>query len=257
MRRDMDEAIQGWPYEPEPGEVIAREVQARDGRTVLQIRIELGVLQLEINDRPDGTRPHGMRTYLDYLRYRAAGRGRGTGGDGTSSRWRMSPEHCTKADREFVQFYHRRVAWLALMRYDRALRDADHTLALMDFVAEHGIDEEYIANHERFRGLVLFHRNQAAAAMALERRRPEEAIDVVREAIAEIARHQDRWFADRDPDESPNQTLIEQLEILEQEIRKNFTVAKTLREQLDEAVAREDYERAARLRDQIRARARR
>ena len=30
-----------------------------------------------------------------------------------------------------------------------------------------------------------------------------------------------------------------------------------LKEQLDEAVAREDYERAARLRDQIKARARR
>ena len=35
MRRDMDDAIQGWPYDPEPGEVIAREVRARDGRTVV------------------------------------------------------------------------------------------------------------------------------------------------------------------------------------------------------------------------------
>lgn len=263
MRRDMDEAIQGWPYEPEPGEVIAREIQARDGRTVLQIRVELGVLQLEVNGRPDGARPHGFATYLDYLRYRAAGRGHASGsGSGASpsssmSTWRMSREHCTEADREFVQFYHRRVAWLALMRYDRALRDADHTLALMDFVAEHGRDEDYIASHERFRGLVLFHRHQAAAALALERRRPEEAIDVVREGIAQLASHQGEWFTDRDPDESPDQTLIEQLQILEQEIRKNFAVEKTLREQLDEAVAREDYERAARLRDQIRARTRR
>lgn len=257
MRRDVDEAIQGWPYEPEPGEVIAREIQARDGRTVLQIRIELGVLQLEVNGRPDGARPHGFATYLDYLRYRAAGRGQVPGAAKLSPAWRMSPDHCTDADREFVQFYHRRVAWLALMRYDRALRDADHTLALMDFVVEHGINEDYVATHERFRGLVLFHRNQAAAAMALERRRPEEAIDVVREAIAQLARHQDHWFADRDPDESPDRTLIEQLEILEQEIRKNFAVKKTLREQLDEAVAREDYEHAARLRDQIRARTRR
>jgi hypothetical protein len=252
MRRDMDEAIQGWPYEPEPGEVIAREIQARDGRTVLQIRVELGVLQLEVNGRPDGTRPHGFATYYDYLRYRASGRGQA--GGRTSTSWRMSQDHCIEADREFVQFYHRRVAWLALMRYDRALRDADHTLALMDLVAEHGINDEYIATHERFRGLVLFHRSQAAAALALERRRPEEAIDIVREGITQLARHQDQWFAGRDPDpdESPDQTLIEQLEILEQEIRKNFAVEKTLREQLDEAVAREDYENAARLRDQIR-----
>jgi hypothetical protein len=259
MRRDLDEALHGWPYEPESGEVIAREVQARDGRTVVQIRVELGVLQLELNGRPDGTRPHGFTTYLEYLRYRSTARGGAPKGAGSSTAapWRMSREHCTETDREFVQFSHRRMAWLALMRYDRALRDADHTLALMDFVVTHGFDEDYIASHERFRGLVLFHRHQAAAALALERRRPEEAIDIVREGIALLGRHQEEWFGDRARDESPDQALIEQLLVLEQEIRKNFGIGKTLREQLDEAVGREDYERAARLRDQIRARSRR
>jgi hypothetical protein len=254
MRRDMDETLQGWPYEPEPGEVVAREVRARDGRTVLQIRVELGALQLEVGGRPDGTRPHGFPTYLDYLRYRAAAR---SPGGSERANWVMSQEQCAEADREFVQFYHRRVAWLALQRYDKALLDADHTLALMDFVCEHGISEEYIGSHERFRGLVLFHRTQAAAALALERRRPEEAIDVVREGIDRLSAHQAEWSAEHEQGETPNQPLIEQLQILEQEIRKNFAVEKTLREQLDEAVAREDYERAARLRDQIRARARR
>ena len=57
MRKDLDDVIQGWPYDPEPGEVLAREVRARDGRSVLQIRIELGVLQLEVAGRPDGNRP--------------------------------------------------------------------------------------------------------------------------------------------------------------------------------------------------------
>ena len=251
MRRDMDETLQGWPYEPEPAEVIAREVRARDGRTVLQIRVELGVLQLEVGGRPDGLRPHGFPSYLDYLRYRASTRASGAG---ARAKWTMSADQCAEADREFVQFFHRRVAWLALQRYDRGLLDADHTLALMDFVVEHGIGEEYIASHERFRGLVLFHRTQAAAALALERRKPEEAIDAVHEGIARITSHQNQWSADLDQGENPNQPLTEQLRVLEQEIRKNFAVEKTLREQLDEAVAREDYERAARLRDQIRAR---
>jgi hypothetical protein len=251
----MDDAIQGWPYDPEPGEVIAREVRARDGRTVVQVRVELGVLQMEVGGRPDGTRPHGFATYLDYLRYRAAGRGQVPGGKAPS--WSMSREHCTAADREFVQYYQRRVAWLALQRYDRALLDADHTLALMDFVCRHGSDEEYVASHERFRGLVLFHRTQAAAASALERRKPEEAIDQVREGIKRLGSHHERWSAEHDQAETPNPSLIEQLHLLEHEIRKNFAVEKTLREQLDEAVALEDYERAARLRDQIRARTRR
>ena len=254
MRRDVDDAIQGWPYDPEPGEVIAREVRARDGRTVVQVRVELGVLQMEAVGRPDGTRPHGFATYLDYLRQRAAGRVEPLK---KSAGWSMSKEHCAAADREFVQYYHRRVAWLALQRYDKALADSDHTLALMDFVRRHGDDEEYVDSHERFRGLVLFHRTQAAAALALERRRPDEAIDVVREGIERLNGHQDRWSAEHDSGETPNSSLVEQLKMLEQEIRKNFAVQKTLREQLDEAVAVEDYERAARLRDQIRGRSRR
>src|SRR5205814_2092110 len=145
-----------------------REVRARDGRTVIQVRIELGVLQMEVGGRPDGTRPHGFATYLDYLRYRAAGRGQTAGGKAPP--WLMSSEHRTAAEREFVQYDHRRVAWLALQRYDRALLDADHTLAMMDYVSRHGDDDDFIARHERLRGLVLFHRTQAAAALALERR---------------------------------------------------------------------------------------
>ncbi len=254
MRRDMDDALQGWPNDPEPGEVIAREVRARDGRTVIQVRVELGVLQMEVGGRPDGTRPHGFTSYLDYLRYRAAARGLEP--DGKAPSWSMAEEHCTAADREFVQFYHRRVAWLALQRYDRALQDADHTLALMDFVLRHGGDEDYIASHERYRGLVLFHRTRAAAALALHRRRPEEAIDLVHDGVDRIRDHHRHWSAEHDGIETHELSLIEQLGMLENEIRKNFAVEKTLREQLDDAVAREDYEKAARLRDQIRDRTR-
>ncbi len=255
MRRDIDEALQGWPYEPEPGEVVARQIRARDGRALLQIRVELGLLQMEAEARPDGVRPHSFATYLDYLRNRAVSKSSATGAKAKA--WTMTAEHCTEADREFAQYYHRRVAWLALQKYDKALLDADHSLALMDFVLRHGISPEYIASHERFRGLVLFHRTQAAAALALERLKPDHAVDAIREGMERLIEHQRGWTQENEQDDTPNETLIEQLRTLENDIRKNFAVEKTLREQLDEAVADEDYEKAARLRDQIKAQARR
>jgi hypothetical protein len=254
MRRDIDDALRGWPQEPGSGELIVREVKARDGRSVVQVRVELGVLQMEIEGRPDGLRPQGFTTYLDYLRHRAASRVARKGGDPS---WTMGPEHCAEVDRELVQFHQRRVAWLALQRYDRALQDSEHTLNLMDFVVRHGINRDYIEAHERLRGLVLFHRSQAAAALALERRRPDEAIEAVQEGIERLAEHHRAWCEEHDDEELPDLALIEQLRQLEGEVRKNFAVSKTLREQLDEAVAREDYECAARLRDQIRSRTRR
>lgn len=255
MRRDIDEALRGWPFDSGGGEIQAREVRSRDGRLVIQVRIELGILQMESEGRPDGTKPHGFVTYLDYLRYRAAQRSEQSGT--TPAKWSMRSEHRNEADREFVQFYHRRVAWLSLHRFDRALKDADHTLALMDFVARHGSNEDYILSHERLRGLVLFHRSQAAAALALERRKPDEAVDAIQEGHEQLVHHQRQWLEDHEDEEIPNPALIEQLHQLEEEIRKHFSVEKTLREQLDEAVAGEDYERAARLRDQIRAKTRR
>ena len=255
MPRDLDDVIRGWPHDPVPGEHLARELRARDGRKVLQVRIELGVLQLEVTGRPDGARPHGFVTYLDYLRHTAANRELGPGGK--APRWLMSAEQCAASDREFIQFYHRRVAWRTLGRHDRAIEDADHTLALMDFVRRHGNGEEYITSHEQFRGIVLFHRTEAAFALALERHRPEEAIDALHDGIDRLNTHQRVWWEEHDPSESPNPKLVEQLCKIEEEIRQKFVVEKTLREQLGEAVAREDYEQAARLRDQIQAQARR
>jgi hypothetical protein len=126
----------------------------------------------------------------------------------------------------------------------------------MDFVRRHVNEDEYIASHEQFRGIVLFHRAEAVIALAIERQRPEEAIDAVRDGIDRLTAHQHAWWDEHDPGESPNPALVEQLRAFEQEIRKKFAVEKTLREQLDEAVAEEDYEQAARLRDQIRAQAR-
>jgi UvrB/uvrC motif len=255
MRRDIDDALANWPYEPEPGEMVAREIRARDGRSVIQVRVELGLHQMEVDGRPDGVRPHGLTTYLDYLRHRAAGRGQTPGGK--SPPWTMSERQCIEADREFVQFHHRRAAWLALERYDRALSDADHTLALMDFVCRHAGSKDYVASHERLRGLVLFQRTRAAAALALKRDKPDEAIDIVRDGVMLLDAARVKIEDADEEDESPNAALVEQLRYLESEIRKNYEVPATLGEQLDEAISCEDYERAALIRDQIQSRKKR
>src|SRR5262249_8776223 len=144
---------QPWPYEPGNGCIQAREVRTRDGRSVLQVRVELGVLQLEPGGRPDGTRPHGFMTYLDYLRHEAAGRGQAPGGKAPP--WTMGQEQCQAADRELTQFHQRRLAWVALQRFDKVLLDADHALALMDFLRRHAPAGGQLDAHERMRGLIL------------------------------------------------------------------------------------------------------
>ena len=126
MRRDIDEALHGWPYDPEPGEVVAREVRARDGRMILQIRAR--PRPPPARDRGAGPTASGRTTSSPTSttsRHRAAARGAWPPG-GKAPSWSMEPVHCrAEADREFAQYLPPpRVAWLAAASAtDRALRE--------------------------------------------------------------------------------------------------------------------------------------
>ena len=115
MDQHLDETLKDWPYDP--AAVSVRIVTGSDHREVIQMRVELGVLQLETTGRPDGVRPQGAETYFDHLIKLEVSQ---------SDKLVLNEDQCVECDREFVQFYHRRICWLALQRYEDAVRDADH-----------------------------------------------------------------------------------------------------------------------------------
>ncbi len=240
MSQDIDGALNGWDFKPnQPPQ--ARLIEANDGRQVLQLRVDLGLLQLEVTGRPDGKRPHGHDTFFDYLKHIANEAKR------TSRGFQMTENQCVEADREFFQFYHRRVCWLILGTYARAVADADHTLAFMDFVRDHSPSEEYTEVHEHHRAFVLFHRTQAAA-LAVEGNDPEEAIDQINEGLKGIR----DFFVSHDREDLMEEDgMVQQLRKMEEQLREKHNIDATLREQLDKAVANEEYEAAARLRDAL------
>jgi hypothetical protein len=243
MSQDIDSALEGWDFKA--GMVQARLVQAREGRQVIQMRVDLGILQLETTGRPDGSRPHGQETYFDYLRQQARVAAR------AKQAFVLSEEQAQEADREFVQFYHRRICWLALRNYGRAVDDSEHTLQFMNFVRDHSPSEEFTQMHERYRGFVLFHRTQAAAALAAENNNPEGAIDEIRDGLDKMR----EFFVAIDHEEQMEEDgMVQQLRRMEQSLRQMHNIEATLREQLEKAVANEEYEAAARLRDALKRR---
>jgi hypothetical protein len=240
MSQDIDGALQGWEFKP--GVVQARLVQAAGGRQVIQMRVDLGILQIETADRPDGTRPHGFATYFDYLQHQAEVAGR--------EPFILTDEQSQEAEREFVQFYHRRLCWLALHQFARAVADADHTLAFMDFARDHSPGEEFTQAHEQYRGFVIFQRTQAVA-MALEKDSPEGAVDGVRAGLEQLR----EFFAVHGlEDQFEENGMVQQLRKMEQSLRHTHNIEATLREQLERAIANEQYEIAARIRDALRGR---
>lgn len=233
----IDEVLRGWPYDPNT--LSVRLVNGTDGRDVLQMRIDMGILQLELNGRPDGTRPKGFESYYDYLLDEATKFG---------DEFVMDEDQCNEVDREFVQFYHRRICWLRLQSYRRAVADADHTLALMDFCKKHSPEDQWTISHEQYRPFVMFHRTQALALAELEDKNAEAAVETINKGLDRMRDVFVEYEAEEQFDEDE---LVMRLKELRETLRKEYEVGRTLHEQLADAVASEQYELAAKLRDEL------
>ena len=150
-----------------------------------------------------------------------------------------------------MQFYHRRVCWLQLKEFSKAVADADHTLGLMDFCKEFSKDDEWTHNHEQYRPFVIYHRTQAAALSWIEGEGDpdtEHAIEEVNKGL-EVLR---LLFVDYDAEDQYEQDeLVVRLIEFREGVRERFEIGLTLKEQLAEAIEKEDYEAAAQLRDQL------
>ena len=236
--RNISDILQDWDYDSQS--IRARIVAGQDGEAdVLQMRVEMGIIQMAIDGRPDGIHPEGFATYLDYLLQEEISQG---------NEWDLNDEQCMEVDREFMQFYQRRISWLSIKEYQQVVRDADHTLALMDFCKRHSPDDGWTIVHEQYRPFVLFHRTQAAAYHQLNESTPQAAIECINDGLNTIR----SIFESHDLEEHFDEDeLVSQLRDIRESLRDEYNVGKTLHEQLADAIASEQYERAAEIRDQL------
>jgi UvrB/uvrC motif len=61
---DITKLLTDWPFEP--GQVNARLIPGDDGEPKVQVRLDLGLIQLTWSGRPDGQTPFGFPSLLDY-----------------------------------------------------------------------------------------------------------------------------------------------------------------------------------------------
>ena len=214
-----------------------REARGHDGRNVLQMRVDMGILQMETTGRPDGSKPAGFETYLKHLVSLASAAG---------PDFHLDEEQCAEIDREFYQYYHRRICWLTLKKYAEAVQDAEHTLALMDFSATHAPDPEWSLLHEQYRPFVMFHKIQATALLDLEKTDPKAALGTLDQGLSSLADVFEKHDALEHFDDDG---FVMKLREMRDAIVEHYKLGPTLAEQLDAAIANEEYELAAELRD--------
>lgn len=233
--KGLDSILHDWEFDPHS--LSVRLVKGDDGRDVIQMRVDLGVLQMETQGRPDGQTPDGFATFLDSM----------LEVEKHDQDFVMTDDQCFEADREFVQFYHRRISWLRLQHYHRAVEDADHTLSLMDVCRDHSPEEEWTMSHEQYRPFVLFHRTQAAALAALDDSDAKQAVAEINSGLKVMRSVFEEHDAD---DEFEQDEMVQQLVKLRDSLKDEY-IGPTLQERLAQAVQAEQYELAAKLRDEL------
>ncbi len=242
---DIGDILDGWPYKP--GEVNVRRIRGADGREKYQMRLDLGLLQMELTGRPDGMRPEGCESLFAHFENRLEKHRAEHGADEVFS---LTPEACRDLRAEGAMYYHRYLAAFLLGDFDVTCRDTHRNLRLFDFLHAHGAEEDDRRSCEGYRPYVLRMYASARAKMDIKKDDLSHAVAVLNQTIEQIG----NLFRERDSDsEIESSRDLEILKTMCSEVREMIPLdpRQRLKRQLKNAVNEERYEDAAYLRDKL------
>jgi len=245
MDKDIVPLLKDWDYEP--GTINVRKIRGADGLSKLQMRLDLGLLQMEISGRPDGIRPFGCESLLEYhlvlLRQHKLR-------NGTELGFHLTSRQCQELRDEAVMYYHRYLSLFVLEDFPGVVRDTARNLRVLDLCGKYAVEEQDRLILEQYRPYITMMNARAAASLHARDGRYAEALETVTKGLKDIRRFYKR-FGQAAAFNVSNEARI--LKSFARDIRRKIPVdPKTLLEtRLSRAVRREDYELAARLRDQL------
>ena len=247
MDFDISHLLEDWEYQP--GQVVVRRFKGKDGKEKLQLRVDLGLLQMNAEGRPDGKRPFGHASLFEHYqsklyKYVAAHGGSDEG-------FELKPEDCAKLQLEALQYHHRYICLLELEDYAGVIRDAERNLAVFTFVGKHAESEELAWSLQQFQPQLLMILTRARASQALKAKDFSLAVEQAEEGVEKIRAF---FRASPCPEAVDHSQEVMSLEAWLEEIRSQRPLSRRerLEEALREAIKNENYEKAAQVRDKLR-----
>ena len=243
--KDLQAIIGDWPYES--GQINVRKIRGDDNRMKIQMRVNLGILQMEIKGRPDGSRPFDHESLLDYHRERAEGhRIRHE----TDLGFSLSPDECREIREEAFQYYQRYLANFVLEDYAAVVRDTQRNLDALEFCRQYAGDEEDRYSMEVYRPYIVMMNVRSAAMLAMTKNHYRTALSHVRSGLRKL---KDFYQQFAPPGAYRESAEVQVLRSLRRELRKYVPVSPIWKtsKMLDRAIREERYEDAARLRDEL------
>ncbi len=242
MSLDLNTLLNDWPHEA--GSIKVRKILGLDGREKLQLRIDLGMLQMEMTGRPDGGRPHNCDSLLQYHQRRAAR------SEARGDSYELSNDQCNELQQEGIQYYHRYLSLFQINDFAGVIRDTQRNLDLFDFVAHHTERDEVAWSFQQFRPYVLMMNTRAKASVLLADGRFGEALSEIERGRDAI---EDFFLQSNFPELAQKSSEIAFLDEWLEEVRAKRPLSKleVMQREMEVAINNELYERAAELRDAI------
>ena len=245
MNFDISKLLEQWDYQV--GQILVRQFKGEDGHDKLQLRVDLGLLQMNLRGRPDGRRPFGHESLLEYHSQRlekhmAANAGSAAG-------FHLAAEECAKLQQEAIQYHHRYICLFQLKDFEGVMRDAERNLRVFELVSDHAEPEMAFAVQQIAPQLLMM-RTRARATMKLDSSDHDGAISCVEDGIEELR----DFFREAGRQDVADQSAeVVSLDIWLNELRgtKPVTEREKLEQALSDAVSSEDYEKAAQIRDSL------
>jgi len=241
---DLRKMLKNWPYDPEHD---ARILRGDDGRELLQVRTPLGIEQYEMDGRPDGLRPHGMECALEYHQQRL----NQAKFSGLEAEFELSPQECSELFHEGTLYYFRYVRLFQLKDWPRTIHDTARNLRAFDFLHRYARREEDQQFLEKWRPYILRVNASATVLQEMDKGAHDEALQSARAAIRKIEALEE---LEDDTFKFERERSLLSLRELESQIQKNRPLSELeqLEHQLRRAIDKQEFERAAQLRDRIR-----
>lgn len=233
-----------WPYDSDH---TTRIIVADDGRSVLQVRLPLGIEQYELVGRPDGEKPFGKETVLEEIESRVAAY---VMRHGTDDGFELGHEECELLHSEAILYYYRYLLLFQINDYERVAHDTDHNLRMCR-IFEHYCDNEEDRNAVlQYKPYIVRMNAMARAMRSMKQREHGRSMEIIESAIEGIEAMPDldspAFQFERIRSVNYLKSALKQLKPEEDPLESS------LKRELDAAVQEENYERAAQLRDRIR-----
>jgi len=242
---DLENAMEEWGFDPD--KISVRKIRSADGTIKIQQRVELGIVQMHPIGRPDGDKPFGYDSLLDYHSQRLAEYERR---NGTTVGFGLTQEECCTLREEASLYYRRYVASFVLEEYDRVVADTCHNLEVFNLIRDHAIDPQDRQRLEGFRPYIIMIQVRALFSQALRDGQHTSAFAHVNRGLMDLRAHFEQQDSEQGYEKSDEVRILRDLRTA---LAANLPLDHPgyLRSELRLALKDERFEEAARLRDEL------